>query len=140
MAEIGHWLRSEGYSFGWHNHEFEFQKLPDGSLPFDRLLEGAPLLDWECDVAWVSKAVKNPIPIIKKYADRITAVHIKDVAPKGENIDEEGWADVGQGILDWPKILKTLENSRAMHLVIEHDNPNDLVRFAQRSFDFVKAL
>jgi sugar phosphate isomerase/epimerase len=138
LAAIGEWVRSEGYGFGWHNHDFEFVKLPGGEFPHDLIFSAAPLLDWEIDVAWVARAKQNPLPWIRKFADRITAVHVKDIAPKGEKLDEDGWADVGQGTVNWVACFKALAKTRALSYILEHDNPNDLARFAKRSFDYVK--
>ena len=33
LALAGAPVRDAGLGFGWHNHDFEFQPLPDGSLP-----------------------------------------------------------------------------------------------------------
>lgn len=140
LAAIGEWVRSEGYGFGWHNHDFEFVKLPSGEYPHDIIFETAPMLDWECDVAWIARGGNNPIPWIRKYAGRITSVHVKDIARKGENLDEEGWADLGDGTVNWPGVFKALKASRAMHFVVEHDNPNDLERFCKRSFKYVSKI
>ena len=76
----------------------------------------------------------------RRYADRITSVHVKDIAPKGECADEDGWADVGQGTVNWAAAFKALKSSRTLHYIMEHDNPKDVVRFAQRSFDHVKKI
>ena len=140
LAAIGEWVRGEGYGFGWHNHDFEFVKLPCGEFPHDIIFETAPMLDWECDVAWIARGGNNPIPWIRKYAGRITAVHVKDIARKGHNLDEEGWADLGDGTLNWPAIFTALKTSRVMHFVVEHDNPNDLQRFCTRSFKHVSKI
>lgn len=140
LGAIGEWVRGEGFGFGWHNHDFEFVKLSTGEFPHDLIFDAAPMLDWECDVAWIARGGNNPIPWIKKYGSRITAVHVKDIAPKGQNLDEEGWADLGTGTVKWPAIFKALQNSRAMHYVVEHDNPNDLERFCKRSFNYVSKI
>ena len=42
-------------------------------------------------------------------SDRITAVHVKDIAPAGENADEDGWADVGHGTVDWKALMAALK-------------------------------
>jgi sugar phosphate isomerase/epimerase len=137
---IGEWARSEGFTFGWHNHDFEMIKLKTGETPIDILFESWPLLDWECDVAWIARAKQNPANWIRKYADRITSIHVKDIAPKGENMDEDGWCDVGQGVVKWTELFKLVGNTRAIRFVMEHDNPKDHARFAKRSFDFVSKL
>lgn len=137
LAAINEWTRGEGCSFGWHNHDFEFAKLKDGSLPHERIFEGGPMLDWECDLAWVAFAKQNPVKWIKAYADRITAVHIKDNAPKGENLDQHGQTDVGSGTMSWPGIFAALKDTRCMNYIVEHDDPKDFKSFAKRSFDFI---
>jgi sugar phosphate isomerase/epimerase len=140
LAAIGAWVRSEGFGFGWHNHDFEFVKLESGETPHEILFGAAPMMDWECDVAWIARARSNPIPWIKRYADRITAVHVKDIAPKGQCADEDGWADVGKGTVNWTSVFAALRNSRVLHFIMEHDNPNDVERFAARSFEHVSKI
>lgn len=125
--------RAEGFAVAWHNHDFEFIKLPDGSLPISVIFENAPLLDWEIDVAWVARGGANPLKWIKSYGAIITIAHVKDIAPEGKSADEDGWADVGHGTLDWPAFMAALAATRCMHYVMEHDNPADDQRFARRS-------
>jgi sugar phosphate isomerase/epimerase len=137
LGEVGQWMRGEGYGFGWHNHDFEFKKLKDGSMPHERIFEGDANLDWECDIAWLHKATNNPVKWIKAYASRITSVHIKDNAPKGENLDQHGQANVGEGTIKWPEVFAAIKHTRCKNFVIEHDNPKDFKRFAKKSFDFV---
>jgi sugar phosphate isomerase/epimerase len=134
LAAIGAWARGEGFGFGWHNHDFEFVRLADGARPIEIIFEAAPVLDWEIDVAWVARARANPLPWIRRHAARITAAHVKDIAPKGRNADEDGWCDVGKGIVKWRSIFAALRETRAMHLIVEHDNPKDVPGFARRSF------
>jgi sugar phosphate isomerase/epimerase len=140
LAAINEKLRAEGLGFGWHNHDFEFQALATGEMPVDLLFESAPLIDWECDVAWIARAKANPLAWIGKHGSRITAVHVKDIALKGQALDEDGWADVGHGVMDWAGLMTALRQTRALTYVMEHDNPNDLKRFATRSFAFVSKL
>ncbi len=140
LAAIGAWVRGEGYAFGWHNHDFEFIRLPTGETPLEIMFEAAPLLDWECDVAWIARAKANPLTWVKRYAGRITSVHVKDIAPKGQCLDEDGWADAGQGTVNWPAVMAALKTSRVLHFIMEHDNPNDLERFARRSFTYVSKI
>jgi sugar phosphate isomerase/epimerase len=137
LNNVARMMRAEGFGFGWHNHDFEFVKLKDGSTPHERLFDGGPQLDWECDIAWVHKANRNPVKWIKAYADRITAVHIKDNAPKGENLDQHGQADVGAGTVPWKEVFAALPQTRCKHFVVEHDDPKDYRSFAKRSIDFI---
>lgn len=138
LAAANEFVRGEGYGFGWHNHDFEFAKLSDGSMPIERIFEAAPFIDWEIDVAWIVRAKQNPIKWIKTYKDRITSVHVKDIAEKGKNLDQDGWCNVGEGTVRWPEIFKALQGGRVMHHVMEHDNPKDVNSFAKKSIAFCK--
>lgn len=139
LAAIGEKVTSAGYGFGWHNHDFEFVPTTSGRLPMDIILETAPAIEWECDVAWVIRGKADPVVWFDKYGDRITAVHVKDLAAEGENPEESGWADVGHGIVGWDELIKTVQQkTRAEYFVAEHDNPTDAVRFATRSIATAK--
>src|SRR5690606_3769744 len=105
-----------------------------------RIFEGGPGLSWEIDVAWVIRGGADPFKFIDLYKDRITSVHVKDIAPVGEAEDEGGWADVGHGTVDWKGLWQALKGTRARHFVVEHDNPNDIKRCASRSIASIKAL
>jgi sugar phosphate isomerase/epimerase len=133
LQQAGEPLRDAGLGFGWHNHAFELEELPDGVVPLTALFEGGPDLEWEADIAWVVKGGEDPYKWIGTFRGRITAVHIKDIAAPGENLDEDGWADIGAGTLDWKRLMAALEQTRARHFIVEHDNRKDPERFAERS-------
>ncbi len=124
-----------GIGFGWHNHDFEFAPLADGSLPAEHLFGSAATLEWEADIAWVARGGADPFAWIDNYGSRITAVHVKDIAAPGENADEDGWADVGHGTLPWADLMERLRLTSARHFIMEHDKPSDDERFATRSLE-----
>ena len=141
LEAAGRPLRDAGLEFGWHNHDFEFRPLPGGVRPIDAMFEGGPHLKWEADVAWIVRGGADPIAEIARYADRIVAVHVKDIAPEGEAADEDGWADVGHGTVDWTRIMTALrERTPAEQFVMEHDKPSDDRRFAERSITAARTL
>ncbi len=122
----------EGFPVAWHNHDFEFFAV-DGQIPQALIFEAAPKLLWEIDIAWVVRGGADPIEWIKRYGDRITSVHLKDIAPAGEATDEDGWADVGHGTIDFKPVIAALKSTPASTFIVEHDNPKDIERFARRS-------
>lgn len=126
---------SAGYGLAWHNHDFELVALPDGSIPLQILLDEAPAISWEADLAWVIQGGADAADWMRRYGARASAIHVKDIAPEGQNADEDGWADVGSGTVDWAG-LKTLaaEIAPTALQVMEHDKPSDALRFARRSF------
>ena len=133
LEKAGSPYREAGLIFGWHNHDFEFETLPDGTMPMRHIMEGGPLLAWEADIAWVIRGDADPYFWIEFLKERISSVHVKDIAEPGENEDEDGWADVGYGIVDWKGLMKVLKSMSIRHYIVEHDNPNDLDRLIERS-------
>lgn len=134
LAAVGAAAKAASYDFAWHNHDFEFHALADGSVPQDHILTAAPEIGWEIDVAWVIRGGGDPMAWIEKYGQRIVAVHVKDIAKPGEGLDEDGWSDVGHGTVDWPSLMRAFgAKSAARYYVMEQDNPNDIGRFARRS-------
>jgi len=140
LARAGKRFTDAGFIFGWHNHDFEFKALPDGSIPQTLIFEAAPELTWEADIAWVVRGGADPIDWIRRYGDRITAVHVKDIAKPGEKQDEDGWADVGHGTVPWKAIWAALRDTPAQLFIMEHDKPNDHERFARRSIEAARNL
>lgn len=140
LAAIGEQVNAAGYSFSWHNHDFEFKACPDGQIPQSLIMETAPTIEWEADIAWIVRGGANPLDWIERYGKRITIAHVKDIAPQGQNTDEDGWADVGYGVVDWVTISKALRQAGTGLFVMEHDNPNDLQRFASRSLSTLQGL
>ena len=90
-------------------------------------------------MAWIARAKQNPIKWIKAYGDLISSAHVKDIAPKGVNVDQDGWCDVGKGTVKWPEIFKVLKaDTRCLTYVMEHDNPKDVAAWAKASINFCK--
>lgn len=140
LALSGHRIQDAGFAFGWHNHAYEFAEIDSAETPLDLIMAGSDTLVLELDLAWVAKGGQDPVRWLKKYADRIIAAHVKDIAPEGENADEDGWADVGHGVMDWSRIVPAIDATRARFLVLEHDNPADDARFARRSIAAANAF
>jgi len=135
LAELGKPLQDAGLGYGWHNHDFELVDLGIPEAPLDLILQASDDLLIELDVAWVVRGGRDPLQYISNYGDRIRAVHVKDIAADGACMDEDGWADVGQGVMDWPGYYAALRDGAAQHYIMEHDNPSDHLRFAARSLD-----
>jgi sugar phosphate isomerase/epimerase len=105
------------------------------------ILDEAPGIGWEIDVAWVVRGGGNPTDWIERYGPRIIAVHVKDIALPGERADEDGWEDVGHGTINWRKLMAMLEaKTPARSFIVEHDNPSDAARFARRSIATLSAF
>lgn len=135
LKTISNNVRQAGFTFAWHNHDFEFKACSDnGLMPMAILLDAVPELEWEADIAWIVRGGEDPLEWIERYGSRISVAHAKDIASPGECADEDGWADFGHGVMNWQAIFPALKAAGTALFIAEHDNPNDLERFATRAF------
>ncbi|HEY0854613.1 MAG TPA: sugar phosphate isomerase/epimerase [Devosia sp.] len=139
LQKIAKPYQDAGLTFGYHNHDFEFVKY-DGRYAMDILLEAASAVNIEADVAWIVRGKADPAPWLQANGDRIVAIHVKDIAPAGENVNEDGWADAGHGVVPWKTLWPIARATKARYFIAEHDNPSDIDRFASRSIAFIKSL
>ncbi|WP_319520443.1 sugar phosphate isomerase/epimerase [uncultured Martelella sp.] len=141
LADLARWLRSQGVRLGYHNHNWEFEKLEDGSLPIERIFDNSgDSLFLELDLAWIIRTGADPSMWMNKYSDRLLAVHVKDIAPAGENEDQGGWADVGAGTVDWPRYRREALEAGAQWLIVEHDKPKTPALSVANSLKYLNGL
>ncbi len=139
LAKAGEPIVAAGLEFAWHNHDFELVPV-DGAMPLELIAEASDDIKIELDLAWVQVADQDPVAWLEKFSGRLVATHVKDIAPAGENADEDGWADVGHGTMDWASIKSAMDAAGVDRYVIEHDKPNDHKRMATRSLAAVQAF
>lgn len=137
LAGLGQALNAQGLRLAYHNHDWEFLSY-DGRTALEWLLGAAPSeqLGWEADLGWVSRAGADPFHWVDRYADRLVAVHAKDIAPPRTTVDEDGWAALGQGVVPWDRLLPQLA-SRVGLVVFEHDKPKDAEAILRTSRRFL---
>jgi sugar phosphate isomerase/epimerase len=144
-SELGQTSRrfaDAGIQLGYHNHNWEL-KPKDGATTALELLfagaEGTPLT-WQADVAWLIRGGADPAEWLRRYRDRLVSAHVKDIAPEGAALDEDGWADVGAGTLDWTSLWPLCRDLGARWMVVEHDKPSDPARCAHASFRYLRDM
>jgi sugar phosphate isomerase/epimerase len=136
---LGKACREAGLGLAYHNHDFEMVQV-GGTTALDIILDTAPSedLSLELDLAWVVRGDRDPLDLLARYRGRCPRVHVKDLNP--DRPEEEGWADVGHGILDWDALLPATIDVGAEWLVVEHDSPIDPIRSAGRSQAFLVSM
>lgn len=141
LGALAEALAGEGLALAYHNHDWEFRPLPDGSLPFDRLLAGAAgsALRIQADLAWAARAGADPAAVLATIGPRLASVHVKDLAPAGTAAEEDGWAAIGAGTLRWPALWRQARALGADLMVLEHDRPRDPFAFAAAGLAWVRA-
>jgi len=139
LGRLAERFQKDGIRFGYHNHHWELKPKDGGKTALELIFEeaeGSPLA-WQVDVAWLVRGNADPKEWIRRYSSRITAAHVKDIAPAGQNEDQDGWADVGSGVLDWRNLWRSCREAGVKWMVVEHDKPADPARTVRASFDFL---
>jgi sugar phosphate isomerase/epimerase len=142
LGAIAQRFQEQGIRLGYHNHHWELKPKDATKTALELIFEaaeGSPLA-WQVDVAWLVRGNVDPKEWISRYRGRITAAHVKDIAPPGQNEDQDGWTDVGSGVLDWRDLWRVCREAGAEWMVVEHDKPADPAETARASFAFLKNI
>jgi sugar phosphate isomerase/epimerase len=142
LGEIAERMHNQGIAFGYHNHHWELALKDGAKTALDLIFEaaaGSPLA-WQADIAWLIRGGADPKEWMQRYRDRVISAHVKDIAPKGLNEEQDGWADVGAGVLDWRDLWQAALAAGAKWMVVEHDKPADPVETARASYAFLSRL
>lgn len=123
---IGARLRKGGLQLAYHNHDFEMKKYR-GKTALEWLVDATQPqnLSLELDVAWVSRGGQDPVRLIRRYSNRLFALHVKDNAGIGVRDDERNFAPVGEGLLTWSEIVAAAQEDARPLYIVEHDLPKD---------------
>lgn len=125
---VGAECAKAGIKFFYHCHGYEFQRCGDGTLMDILIRETKP--EWvafEMDTTWVFFPGQDPAAWLAKYPGRWELMHLKDLKKGVATGASTGQTDpnndvvLGQGQLDWPKILKAAKKSGVKHYFIEDE-------------------
>ena len=116
--DIGDACRDAGIQLLYHNHNWEFTKF-DGQAAYDLLLDATDpaLVKMELDTYWVQRAGEDPVDYLNRLRGRCPLLHIKDM----EAGEEQFFAEVGEGVLDWDAIFQAADAAGTQWLVVEQD-------------------
>lgn len=117
LTTLGKKCEAAGLKLLYHNHDFEYKSNEDGVKPIDYLLENTDprYVNFQMDIYWVTKAEADPVAYFEKYPGRFKSWHVKDM-------DDEGkFAPVGEGHIDFKRILQEKETSGMVKYFVEQD-------------------
>lgn len=118
LNRLGARCREAGARLSYHNHAFEFDRFGDVTGLDILLGETDPeVVKWEPDVYWIQYGGADPAALIRQYSGRCPIVHLKDMTAD----ESRTFAEVGEGVLDWPSIFKASEVNGAEWYVVEQD-------------------
>ncbi len=113
-------LREAGLSLGYHNHEFELERWPDGDRMLDLIL-AEPSLFLEPDLGWLWFAGEGPRAFLIRHSARCPLLHIKDFLVRGE----KRFCPVGAGGVGYDTLLPLAARLGPEALIIEQDESPD---------------
>ena len=127
LSKAGSKARHAGLTLCYHNHAFEFAK-EGGKTLLDHLMDAADpkTVQLEMDVMWVTVAGADPVALLKQYKGRAPLLHLKDLAKDeptrlDEGIKRTSFAEVGNGRIDFSKVLAAAAANGARHYFVEQD-------------------
>ena len=134
-------FEDNGMTLGYHNHAFEFNKLPSGKMPIECILDHNENLKYEIDLGWVVAGKADPIFWTKKYSSKIIACHLKDFYSKDNDlIDHSSQCSIGEGFIDWKNVLNEVRKTKCEVFALEHDDPKNYEQYTTKSMNFLENL
>lgn len=144
IGEVGKVVKKEGIQLLYHNHDFEFATLPDGTVGYDYIFSSNDPSDvqLELDVCWSDFSGFKGDDLVRKYSGRIPVLHMKDYYLEGEltsdpyaligieseNAPEQGgkfeYRPVGDGLVNTPEVIEAARNAGVKWLCVEQDEPS----------------
>ena len=130
-----------GLTLGYHNHSYEFNPLPSGKLPIECMMEHNENLKFEIDLGWATAAGVDPLPWLEKYSNKIIACHLKDFFSKDKDmLDHDNQSAVGDGFIDWSRLILELKKNGCKLFILEHDDPKDYKDYTIRSLKNLESI
>jgi len=120
MNKAGEMCKAAGLKFAYHNHDFEFDKLSDGSVGYDILLKNTDpaLVNFELDLYWAVRAGRDPLTLFAEHPGRFVMWHVKDMK-KG---DPKMQTEVGNGSINFSKIFAAAKQSGVKSFFMEQED------------------
>lgn len=120
--EIGRKMKEKGITFGYHNHAFEFAKLPDGRTIMDVLIEESDpeVFFFIPDTYWIHMGGVNEAEFLKRLKGRVKVCHFKDWMVKtGDNAGSI--TELGCGNIDLDACYRSCKEIGIPYIVYEQD-------------------
>ncbi len=142
LNRAGRMAREAGLRLGYHNHNWEFFRLDDGSgdRAFDVLVEETDprYVHLELDLFWAWRGAADPVDLVRRTNGRVRQYHVKDLNQAGS------FADPGQGLIDFARIFRA---HAVDEYIVERDDagsppraPEDALDTARVGYEFLRSL
>lgn len=124
LPPVAEALAAEGMDFSYHNHNHELTRIGETTWLAALYDQADPKhLKAEIDTYWITAGGGSPATWIRSCAGREPLVHFKDMSVTADR--EIRMAEIGEGNLDWPEILRACEEGGVEWYLVEQDNCYD---------------
>lgn len=115
--KAGEACKKANLKFGYHNHDYEFEK-DNGKILYEVLVEktNPEYVHMEMDLGWVVVTGNDPLDLFAKYPGRFPLWHLKDM-----DMVKKQSTEFGKGGLDMLRILKASKKSGMKHFFVEQE-------------------
>ena len=123
--------------FGYHNHDYEFEK-DNGQVLYDVLIANTDpkLVTWELDLGWVVASNLDPVSYFNKYPGRFPLWHLKDM-----DTTKKQSTEFGKGQINVLEILKNGKKSGVKHIFVEQEEyASTALESMKYDFDYLQKL
>lgn len=117
FSKAGELCKKANVIFGYHNHDYEFEKV-NGKVLYDILLErtDAANVCMELDLGWVVVTGNDPVSYFERFPGRFPLWHLKDM-----DIEKKHSTEFGKGDLDIATMLKNAGKSGLKYYFVEQE-------------------
>lgn len=129
LNNSGKYLKEEGITLLYHNHNCEFMRTESGQIAMDILFENTdPIyVKFELDTFWMSNAGVEVSRWVEKAGSRVPLIHINDCGVsemgRGNPIRTPVGKELGCGNMDLPLLIKmAMESGCHCEILETHDN------------------
>jgi sugar phosphate isomerase/epimerase len=147
--KCGELSKAAGVQLYYHSHNFEFQNM-DGTTPYEEMLKvfDHKLVKVELDVFWLTVAKQDPIAWIRRMANHMLFLHLKDLK-KGTELGkfttvlpDDSFVELGTGMIDYKTILAESRKLGIKYVIVDQDKTRmtDKIASVKMNCDYIKSL
>lgn len=121
----GELCKKSGMTFGYHNHDFEFNTMLDGKKLYDIILQNTDpqLVMQQLDIGNMLSAGGKAMDVIRQYPGRFKSMHVKDELKIKDNQEAYESTILGKGVIDVKKIIELGRKiGGTEHFIIEQES------------------
>jgi sugar phosphate isomerase/epimerase len=123
----------KGFTFGIHNHWWEFLEI-EGKLAYKQMLDYlAPEIFFQIDAYWVQTAGPDPADVIAELGSRAPLIHVKD----GPCTREADMQALGEGVTDFKRLVDAGADNVDWWIVELDRCATDMMEAVEKSYAFL---